>query len=313
MDFIDVTIRESVYLKHGMNEQKALIYLDKYKELMPFEEVKYLELCFLDNHQKGTLLYDPDFIRAAYEKVKGRYGLTAVLHPGLVDLERWDPEVIRCFSSIRFMINGKMDEHCEAVIDYIHALGVAVSINVIYISRKDRDFVLDCLRVARRHNVEVFTFADSCGSCMPEEVTKQLGFVKDYDPAFKRNFHFHNHFNLALTNALACSDLVDLMDASVHGYGKGGGNLNLEQVLFSGRVRSGRLVPAEAVVRYAELLKFLVGDIFEEDWRQALEEYKNLLIGYYNLNLKDVDELEEQSGGDAICFCACAAEKGIRK
>ena len=69
MDIIDVTIRESVYLKHGMTEEKALLYLKEYVKLMPFREVRDVEICFLDNMKQDTLLYDEDYIRGCHDIV----------------------------------------------------------------------------------------------------------------------------------------------------------------------------------------------------------------------------------------------------
>ena len=76
---------------------------------------------------------------------------------------------------------------------------------------------------------------------------------------------------------------------------------------------TGKEIGRDLVVSYGELIKYLVGEIFEEDHEAALEAYKNRLIGIYNFNLKDVDELERVSDGDAITFCKAAAIKGIQK
>ena len=302
MDIIDVTIRESVYLKHGMTEEKALVYLREYVKLMPFKEVRDVEICFLDNLKQGTLLYKEDYIRSCYDIVNGKFGLVAVLHPDLVDISQWNPEVIKLFRTVRFMINKPLDAHAEEIIDFLHNQGVEVSINVIYITRKDEQFVQDCLAIAESHNVERFCFADSCGGCTPSLVRKWVGFLKARNQTIALNFHFHDHLRLAMANAVVCFEDVDIIDASVYGLGKGGGNLNLEAVVFAERKTKGRPISQEEVVNYGYLLQFLMKDILEEDWEYALEDYKNKLIGVYDCNLKEISSLEDQAGDDIMKF-----------
>lgn len=302
MDIIDVTIRESVYMKRGMTEEKALVYLKEYVKLMPFNEVRDVEICFLDNHKQGTLLYNEDYIRGCYEIVKGKFGLIAVLHPDLVDLSKWNPDVIKLFRTVRFMINKPVDAHTEEIIDYLHALCVEVSLNVIYITRKEEQFILDCLKVAEKHKAERFCFADSCGGCTPVLVRKCVKFFREHNKNIALNFHFHDHMKLALANATVCFDDVNIIDASVYGLGKGGGNLNMEAVVFAERKTKSIGIAQEDVVNYAKLLKFLMKDILEEDWETALESYKNMLIGMYDCNLKEIAAMEEKAGGDVMKF-----------
>ena len=302
MDIIDVTIRESVYMKHRMTEAKALVYLREYVNLMPFKNVRDVEICFLDNHKQDTLLYNEAYIKGCYEIVKGKFGLIAVLHPDLVDLSKWNPDVIKLFHTVRFMINKPVDAHTEDIIDYLHALGVEVAINVIYISRKEEQFVLDCLAVAEKHKAEHFCLADSCGGCTPSIVRRWVDFLRERNKKLSLNFHFHDHMRLALANATVCFDDVDNIDASVYGLGKGGGNLNLEAIIFAERKTKAIDVTQEEVMNYAKLLKFLMKDILEEDWEAALENYKNMLIGVYDCNLKEIAALEEKSAGDVMRF-----------
>ena len=107
---------------------------------------------------------------------------------------------------------------------------------------------------------------------------------------------------LALANATVCFDDVDIIDASVYGLGKGGGNLNLEAVVFAERKTKNIGITQREVVNYAKLLDFLMKDILEEDWETALESYKNMLIGVYDCNLKEIASMEEKSADDVMKF-----------
>lgn len=298
MNLIDVTIRESVYLKKGMTKEKSLKYLKQYVKLMSFEEVQDVEICFLDNKTEGTLLYDEDYIRSAYEITKGKYGLVAVLHPAKVNLRKWNPLVIQKFHTVRLMLNNEPDPQAEVIIDYLHDLGVEVSLNIIYASRKDEQFISQWVDVAHRHGVEWFAFADSSGSCLPQDVKEDLEYVRTIDDTMKLNYHLHDHFGTAMANALTCYPMVDIMDCSIHGIGKGGGNLSMENLVFACRKMENKEISADSVCRYARLLKFLVADILEEDWDQVAEEYANLLVGVFDRNLKEIADAENKAEGD---------------
>lgn len=308
MEFIDVTIRESVYLKRGMTEEKAIKYLLKYCELMPFSEVRDVEICFLDNLNQGTFLYNENYIRECHEIVNGKFGLVAVIHPNMVDLDKWNPEVIKLFRTVRLMINGPINAHTEDIIDYLHNFGVEVSINIIYITRKTEEFVAECLEISRKHNVERFCIADSCGGITPVGVMHWVNYVRSISKTIALNFHFHDHFNLAIANAVTCFDDVDIMDASVYGLGKGGGNLNLEDTIYAIRKTKGLAITQINVVKYAELLKYLMKEILEEDWEKALDDYKNLLIAVFDRNLKEIAIIEDEAGNDIMKFFSLISE-----
>lgn len=313
MEYIDVTIRESVYLKHGMNEERACEYLKRYVDLMPFPEVTSVEICFLDNNEKGTLLYDENYIKTAHEIVKGKYNLIAVIHPSLVDIDNWNPEVIKLFKTVRFMINTPIDKHTEDIMDYLHKLNVEVSLNVIYISKKDDLFVEECLKIAQKHNVEYFTFADSCGHCLPKDVQHNIEFIKLRDSKIQLNYHLHDHFGMALANATSIYFDLDRIDCSAHGIGKGGGNLSLESIVFASRQMRGIRVTSDEVVKYAKLLRYLVKDIYMENWEVVEEDFKNLLVGVCNCNLKEVALVEKEAGNDFLKYCEviCNLKKGL--
>lgn len=298
MKYIDVTIRESVYLKQGMTEKKALEYLAMYEKIMPFDEIKDLEICFLDNIGTGMLNYNEEYINSAWEIVNKRFGLVAVIHSDKVDLEKWNPEVIKKFRTVRFMVNKKIDKHAEEVIDYLHNLGVRVSINVIYISRKDREFIDECIEIAEKHRVEDFCLADSCGNCLPERVLDDVLYLRKRTKGMLLNYHFHDHFGTAMANALICYKKLDMLDCSLFGIGKGGGNLCMEKIILAGRIMDGKSISTEELVAYANLLKFLIYNILEEDWNYASQMYENLLIGVFNRNLKEIQDAQLYADGN---------------
>ena len=75
-------------------------------------------------------------------------------------------------------------------------------------------------------------FADSLGMLTPNEISKFMLFFKDIYP-IKTGFHNHNNHGTIfgnLINLLNCN--IDIIDGTLSGFGKNGGNANLEQLLL---------------------------------------------------------------------------------
>lgn len=76
-----------------------------------------------------------------------------------------------------------------------------------------------------------FYVADSFGSILPSHL-KTLLTIMQYGSEAKFGFHPHNNMQLALANSLVGIDSgIDIVDASMCGMGRGGGNLNMEAIL----------------------------------------------------------------------------------
>lgn len=303
MNLIDVTIRESTYMKRGFTHENVLGYLKTYKQFMRFKEIESLELCFLDNQNSGFFLYNPSLISSAYEILEGKYGLVAVLHPNSVDLNGWDSEIIKMFSSVRLMINSDMDYKSEKIITYLHELGVNVSVNVIYVSKKDFSFIDKCLGIAENNDVEVFTVADSSGHCLPGQIYEYIRHINEQKTNCRTNLHLHNHMGMALANALACKEHLDYLDCSINGYGKGGGNLELEKAVLALRLSSGEEISIKELEGFFEVYRYLVEKVTGDAWGPCVNKIKNMLIGFYDLNMNQISELESQVGDGVEEFC----------
>ena len=65
----------------------------------------------------------------------------------------------------------------------------------------------------------------------------------------------------------------------------------------------------EQILSYYHLVQFLVCSIFEESWVQSYEEFKNLLIALYDLNLKEINQLELEANGNPDSFIELALNK----
>lgn len=119
--------------------------------------------------------------------------------------------------------------------------GLEVAVNFMGISNYDEDEVgrLIELICKYREEIDYFYLADSYGSLLPREV-RELVYKIKVRSSVKIGFHGHNNLQLALANSIEAMDMgVSILDGSVYGMGRGGGNLNLE-VILGYMVREGR-------------------------------------------------------------------------
>ena len=104
-------------------------------------------------------------------------------------------------------------------------------INITNYSTKD---IIQITKDAVNFNPYYVYFADSHGNLNLFEnyntFSESINFLRSNN--VKIGFHLHNHTNRALMNFYICKkNQIDMIDTSILGLGKGGGNLRLEDVI----------------------------------------------------------------------------------
>ena len=309
MQYLDVTIRESVFLSKPMDEYKALQYLKYYCEHMPFEEIKYVEIGFLDNIGEGLLCYNEEYALQAYNILQQKFKMVGMIHPAKVDLKKWKKEVIQKFDLVRICLGNTIDEHTEKIIQYLKANGVEVSLNIIYIGNKTQEYIMQCITLAKKFGVDWICLADSNGSCTPDDIKCIVSKLKMEKVPSKLGIHIHDHFSMAMATALHCYEDLDMLDVSVTGVGKGGGNLCLEKMILCRSKIDNKEIVSDSILAYIQLVVYLhtkalcIDNAYEE-------QIKNLLVAYYKCNLKAVEEIETLASNNFDVFCKCICERG---
>ena len=137
-------------------------------------------------------------------------------------------DLIRVFSF--FEVIDKTYNVCKV----LKEKGYTVSLNVGHCTHLEKDelqYIKDKIKSKKLH-IDFLYFADSLGMLTPNEISKFMLFFKDIYP-IKTGFHNHNNHGTIfgnLINLLNCN--IDIIDGTLSGFGKNGGNANLEQLLL---------------------------------------------------------------------------------
>ena len=111
----------------------------------------------------------------------------------------------------------------------LKAKGYIVSANAMAISNYSTTDLHNLNIAAESAGVDYLYIADSFGCIMPAEL-KQILFNVNSDK-YCVGIHLHNNLNNALINVNECSGLVDMIDATIGGLGRGVGNLQMIPLL----------------------------------------------------------------------------------
>ena len=116
-----------------------------------------------------------------------------------------------------------------------HHTGLEVSINLFNISNYTHEELKESCELVCEYDLDYVYFADTHGNLDLKECYDRL--FKNVVDEFKQKnkkigFHFHNHTGKEYSNFLELEDKgVYITDTTVHGIGKGAGNLKLEHVI----------------------------------------------------------------------------------
>lgn len=293
MEIIDVSFRESVYTDTIFQYDDAeKIIKDMVDRQFDKNGINYIELGYIDivDSQIPLFKYNAQFIKNIKNVTNGRIKLSAMVHIESFKPELWDEEVIKLLDMVRIVVNGAYGENMGQAIDYFHRLGVKVSVNCAYISRRTDEEIVNMLKEAGKSNIDIFFIADTNGSMFPEDISRILTKVKKESKNIKIGFHAHNHFQLATANFIeAYRNKVDFIDSSICGYGKGAGNLKTElAVVLLAKLKNKTLSQAE-MKNISELATNFKNYLKIDD----TNEFENVYFAYKNLKLGEINKLKE--------------------
>lgn len=130
--------------------------------------------------------------------------------------------------------------------------GYRVGLNLMQISDRTRDEVVELTALACDCPVEVLYFADSMGSLTPDDTARIIGWLRErWDGPI--GVHTHDNMGLALSNILRAEvEGASWLDATVTGMGRGPGNARTEELAIEAetlRNRPANLVPLMTLIR----------------------------------------------------------------
>ena len=116
--------------------------------------------------------------------------------------------------------------------DVVRSLGYDVTVNLMRSSTLTSAEIAKAAGILRGAGATTLYIADSFGGLLPDGTRDRVAAALDSFGG-RVGFHAHDNMGLALANSLAAIDAgATMIDASVCGMGRGGGNLKTEQLLL---------------------------------------------------------------------------------
>ena len=141
------------------------------------------------------------------------------------------------------------------IIYNLHKKGYNLTLNVMYASHLNQTEISYCKKYVKNLPIKYLYFADSMGSLTPNEINKFMINLKEIHP-IKNGFHNHNNQGTVfgnLINLLNCN--IDIVDGTISGFGKNGGNANLEQLIIYLCLKENYNLKLEPLLEFLEKIK----------------------------------------------------------
>ena len=174
---------------------------------------------------------DKDYMSAASESIKnGKWGMFCI--PGIATLDHVKLAADHGMGFIRIGTDVTKVDSAEPFVQMAKNLGIEVYANFMksYVL-PPREFGLLVKRAAG-FGAEIVYLVDSAGGMLPQEVKDYVRAAKDIAPDVELGFHGHNNLGLGVANSLVClEEGVHMIDVSLQGFGRSGGNVPTEQLI----------------------------------------------------------------------------------
>jgi len=301
MELIDVTLREGIYCDFGLNYDTALDYLRHFVQYVKPEDVRYVEYVYLNTYEHALLAYDRRYIKEASSiLLDNGFKMVGMVHPGRVDFDEWDDDLIRQFSLVRIVCNGNdIPDIVKEYISYLHRLNVEVSVNIAYVMSKDEELIAKMYQKALAFGADYVYFADSSGSAAVYDITHMSKVLKELRMGNKIGFHLHDHLGMATANAIELyRQGIDITDVSITGAGKGAGNLCMESFVPILKYLCGEKIEKDTLQNYVDFINYFNVRVNRSEDNHIFKLIQSV-TGLFKLRLKQTDMYEEESNGDA--------------
>ncbi len=238
---LDCTLRDGGYY-NNWNFDKDMV--ESYLQSMKDIKVDYVELGFRSISTKGFkgpyAHTTDDFINTLKIPRSLKIGVmvnaSELFNPGNTPIgsakKLFGPKKDSPVSLIRFACHGHEFKKTINVCDWLKSQGYKVGINLMQISEMTEEAIKEYSEAASRSNLDVFYFADSLGSIIPDD-------MKSIVKSIKTNWngdigiHTHDNLGLAMNNSIeAINNGVSWIDSTVTGMGRGPGNLQTEYAIL---------------------------------------------------------------------------------
>ncbi len=244
---LDCTIRDTGYLNNWSWSLDAVLNFARYAGEIGIE---YFEIGFFKDErfiENGAgvwrnLIEHIEIVHMIQQNTKSKISVMVDSNSKMeeyIAIERIPPksetriDLIRVFCSAYLFKYGKLDsglEYCKQ----LKAKGYTVSLNIGHCAHLESEEVVQIkLKVKEhRYSLDYLCFADSLGMLTPNELGAFITGLKELHPV-QIGFHNHDNHGTVFSNVVSLlNHKVNIIDATVGGFGKNGGNANLEQIIM---------------------------------------------------------------------------------
>ncbi len=287
-ELIDVTLRDGGYLNQ---HEFAADDIDGIAGGISAARIRYAEIGYYRPSYGPHALAAPARCDAQYLHRLRRHlpeaKLVCMVHPSQVPAESLDELADQGADVVRLAVTPKTLVGARAHVQAARAAGLIGSVNLIRASELPVQSILDTAAQAEDAGAHWFYVADSNSGMHPDGVARIFDALRARS-TLRIGFHAHNALQLALANSLsAIRSGATLIDGSLGGMGKGGGNLPTEltaAVLNAMGVTEYRLGPLAAVV-----------ERHIRKWTSGVSAYERSISALLNLNLEQYEAFERES------------------
>jgi 3-deoxy-D-manno-octulosonate 8-phosphate phosphatase (KDO 8-P phosphatase) len=198
---------------------------------------------------------------------------------------------------IRVFAFFKVIDRSINVCNILKDKGYIVSLNIghcVHLEDYEIKYVKN-LVISKKINIDYLYFADSLGMMTSEDSKKFISTLKDIFPV-KNGFHNHNNNGTVFANIVELiNSNIDIVDGSISGFGKNGGNANLEQILMFLFFKKNYDLNIEKLLEFLNLIKNL--NFYNENNIQVIDimQIKRMLHQFMNVHSSYFNKVKDKS------------------
>lgn len=293
---LDVTLRDGGYLNdhRWTPAQACAIVRGVAASGIAYAEVGYLATPPGDRARPSACC--DDAYLEAVAGAAGDTGIAVMVRPGAATADDLSRLARHGVAMIRVAVPVQHPEAAVPFVDRARELDLAVAVNFTRASEYTAQVLASAAAEVSRYGADYVYLADSNGSLFPEQVAARISLLTGV-VAGDIGFHAHDNLQLAFSNACAAMHAgASVVDASVAGIGKGGGNLRSELMASYLATRHGARLRVDPLVALFPLLR-------REVEARRTNEARAMVSGLLDVNLERMaafEELADRDGLDAV-------------
>ena len=295
LNLLDVTLRDGGYVNgfsFSIDEARGITQLLCAAEI-PFIEIGYFIPGRTTPDELGRSGYSLQYIEEVSACCRPKSSTVVMVPPGAVTARDYLALFQAGTKIVRFPASPAHIARLKQEIDSAHEAGLKTAVNLTRVSELTLEGLLDVASQVALLGPDWLYLADSNGALFPHQVAQIFRALKARIDR-PLGFHAHNGLGLAFANSLAAiSEGVALIDASLGGMGKSGGNLSLEVMALHLNSIHPSAFDLKPMFRASE--KYLMPWL-GETWPKRLKE---MLSAIANLNHQSLHAIIQESNGDS--------------